>query len=325
MSINYWIDKYAPHQLQDIVGHKTILQQLKYMIENKNIPNILFSGNCGLGKSCIINSIINEYLVDIKNPNILYIKTITEKNTKIIKQIINDYIKKKIHHKKIIIIEDIDTLPECVQYPIASLLDDKDIIFLLSSNRICKLINILQSKCLLISLFPLTIEDIINHLVNICHNEGIEFNLNALQLIIDYSDKDIRRAINTLQMIQNSYKKITIPNVKKILTNSLYFYVKEYLDLCYEKNLNKAIDLITRLLNMGYDVSDFFSIATYISQTYRFCDDNIKNKNYQMIFVELIGDFYSRMICGVLTNIQIYTLTYELCQTQNIKDLIIKQ
>lgn len=325
MKINYWVDKYMPQRIDNIIGHESIKIQIKNMINTKNVPNLILSGNCGIGKTCIINAMTNELLLNIENPNILYIKTITEKNTKIIKQIINDYIKKKIHHKKIIIIEDIDTLPDCIQYPIASLLDNKDIIFLLSSNRICKLINILQSKCLLISLFPLTTIEITNYLAKICHDEDIQYNTNALVLITEYSDHDIRKAINTLQMIQNSYKKITIKNVKKILTNSLYFYVKQYLNFCYKKNIKEAIKLVTKLLDLGYDVSDFFSIATLESQTHIFCDNIIENKHHQIIFIELIGNFYSKLVFGVLTNIQIYALTYELCHDHDINKLIIKQ
>jgi hypothetical protein len=127
-------------------------------------------------------------------------------------------------------------------------------------------------------------------------------------------------------MIHTSYGKITLKNVKLIMTNTLQHYVKEYLKLCFNKKTKKAMNLVQKLLLDGYDTSDFFSIATFECQTFNFCDDPVVNQHHRINFIELIGSFYSKLVYGVLTNIQIYSLTYELCQpTHNINELICKQ
>jgi DNA polymerase III delta prime subunit len=288
----------------------------KYLLDNFIVTH---------NTSCI-NTLVNEYLKEIQNPNILRIKTISEKNVKNIKQIIGDYIKKKSHHKKIVIIEDIDTLSECTQYPIASLMDFKDVIFLFSCNYMNKIIDIIQSRCILVSLKPLSDSEIITQLVNICKAEDIKYTKTALLSIVSFSDQDIRKAINILQMMYTSYGKITLKNVKLIMTNTLQYFVKKYLVLCFAKKTTKAMELVQKLLLDGYDTSDFFSMATVECQTFKFCDDPMVNQHHRINFIELIGSFYSKLVYGVLTNIQIYSLTYELCKPcHDINDLICKQ
>jgi DNA polymerase III delta prime subunit len=321
----YWIDKFSPVSLDSVIGHTNTVNQFKSMIKTNNIPNILLYSGCGTGKSSCIKAFIHDYTVNIKNPNILYIRTITEKNIKNIKQNIIDYIKKKISHKKIIIIEDIDTLPESIQYPIATFMENNNVIFILSCNRINNLISSLQSNCLLISLPNLSNSDIVNQLTKICKIQSVKFTKTALKLIVDYSDNDLRKAINTLQLIYNTYNKVYTKNVNEIMHNTLQYSVKEYLKLCYNKDINNAISLVKKLLDTGIDTSDFFSIATSESQTFNFCENKDTNQLYQIIFIELIGNFYSKLVYGVLTNIQIYTLTFELCNNHKIEDLICKQ
>ena len=224
------------------------------------------------------------------------------------------------------VIEEIDTLSECTQYPIASLMDHGNTTFLLSCNHMNKIIDIIQSRCILISLNPLLESEIMKQLKHICNEENIVFTGSALKAIITFCDKDIRKAINILQMIHNSYNKITLKNVNLIMTNTLQYFVKDYLQLCFNKKTNKAMKLVQKLLSDGYDTSDFFSIATYECQTFQFCDEQLVNQQHRINFIEIIGSYYSKLVYGVLTDIQIYSLTYELCSNvNNINTLICKQ
>ena len=56
-----WVEKYRPQKLDDYVwkDEKQKKQVLKW-IEEKNIPHLLFSGIQGIGKTSLINVILNE-------------------------------------------------------------------------------------------------------------------------------------------------------------------------------------------------------------------------------------------------------------------------
>ena len=127
----YWTATYAPKQIKDIIGYKKIICQIDKMAASGNIPNLIFSGDTGCGKSSLINALIHP------ESNVLFIRAANEKN---IKGAILNYIKKK-NDKKIIVIENIDTLPESIQHPIAGLMDNTNVQFILSCHHTYCVIN----------------------------------------------------------------------------------------------------------------------------------------------------------------------------------------
>jgi len=65
-----WPEKYAPKIIQDMIIPDEIKRQFQTYIEDENIPNILIYGNQpGIGKSSIVNAIIDEMESDTKRLN----------------------------------------------------------------------------------------------------------------------------------------------------------------------------------------------------------------------------------------------------------------
>lgn len=46
-----WIEKYRPHNLNDLISHAQIRETLNRFISQKNLPNLLFYGPPGTGKT----------------------------------------------------------------------------------------------------------------------------------------------------------------------------------------------------------------------------------------------------------------------------------
>ena len=46
-----WTEKYRPSKLSDIVGQEHFVMDAETWIEEKNIPNLLFYGRAGTGKT----------------------------------------------------------------------------------------------------------------------------------------------------------------------------------------------------------------------------------------------------------------------------------
>ena len=53
------LEKYQPGTLADIHGHDTIRQILTSMVEQENIPHMMFTGSPGNGKSTTAMALIN--------------------------------------------------------------------------------------------------------------------------------------------------------------------------------------------------------------------------------------------------------------------------
>ncbi len=45
-----WVEKYRPQTLDDVAGHDDIAARLQSYIEQNDLPNLLFSGQAGVGQ-----------------------------------------------------------------------------------------------------------------------------------------------------------------------------------------------------------------------------------------------------------------------------------
>jgi len=46
-----WVEKYRPRTLEEIVGQEHIISRLKRYVEQKSMPNLMFTGPAGVGKT----------------------------------------------------------------------------------------------------------------------------------------------------------------------------------------------------------------------------------------------------------------------------------
>jgi replication factor C small subunit len=46
-----WVEKYRPQTIQDCILPETIKDSLQEFVDNNHVPNLLFSGGAGIGKT----------------------------------------------------------------------------------------------------------------------------------------------------------------------------------------------------------------------------------------------------------------------------------
>ena len=60
-----WVEKYRPQTLDDVVGQKHIVSRLKQYVEEGSMPNLMFTGPAGVGKTtsalALVKAILGEY------------------------------------------------------------------------------------------------------------------------------------------------------------------------------------------------------------------------------------------------------------------------
>ena len=60
-----WVEKYRPKKLSEIVNQKEIIGSLSGLLENQaEMPNLLFSGSAGVGKTTTAMCLSREILGD---------------------------------------------------------------------------------------------------------------------------------------------------------------------------------------------------------------------------------------------------------------------
>ena len=59
-----WVEKYRPKTVADTVLPKALKQSFTKILETKEIPNLLFTGTAGIGKTTVAKALCNELGLD---------------------------------------------------------------------------------------------------------------------------------------------------------------------------------------------------------------------------------------------------------------------
>lgn len=85
--MDVWVEKYRPDRLNDIIGQDTIIKGLKSYVASKNLPNLLFSGPPGVGKTCAAISLVKELFGDMWRYNFTELNASVSKDTPVLVKI----------------------------------------------------------------------------------------------------------------------------------------------------------------------------------------------------------------------------------------------
>ena len=105
-------EKYRPSKLDDVVGQDHVIKFLKKFVKNKDIPNMMFSGSQGIGKTSVVIALAKE-LYGKEWKNYFYeINASDENSVETIRNKIKNYAKLKVigQDYKIIFFDEMDYL-----------------------------------------------------------------------------------------------------------------------------------------------------------------------------------------------------------------------
>jgi len=194
-----WVEKYRPAKLEDIILDQRTLNIVK---EFKNeIPNLLFTGNPGTGKTTLARVIVN----DILGCNYLYINASDESGIDTIRHNITNFAQTKSFDGgvKVVILDEADGLTAQAQAALRNTMETfaKYCRFILTANYKHKIIPALQSRCQSLDIKPV-VELAVKRCYYILKNEKVkvsdEQKIKFIQLVKRHFP-DLRKAINELQ------------------------------------------------------------------------------------------------------------------------------
>ena len=65
----FWVEKYRPRSFEEILGQPVVKIQLRRIVDTKNLPNLLFFGPPGTGKSSTAEVVARELFGDVWEGN----------------------------------------------------------------------------------------------------------------------------------------------------------------------------------------------------------------------------------------------------------------
>ncbi len=194
-----WVEKYRPAKLDDLIldeGSLRVVSQFK-----DEIPNLLFVGSPGTGKTTLARILVN----DILGCNFLYINASDESGIDTIRHNITNFAQTKSFDGgiKVVVLDEADGLTSQAQAALRNTMETyaKYCRFILTANYKHKIIPALQSRCQSIDLKP-EIKQAAKRCFNILKQENVtvsdEQKVKFGQLV-KRTFPDLRKTINELQ------------------------------------------------------------------------------------------------------------------------------
>ena len=275
-------EKYRPNIIDNIILNDVNKQIIDNILLNNKIPNLLFYGPPGSGKTTTILNIINKYYSNIKNYKslVIHLNASDDRGIDIIRNTIYNFIYTNSFSEektRFIILDEADYMTKIAQQALKILIQENNvnIIYCLICNYISKIDNSLQNEFIKLRFNNLPTNNILSLMNNIIKNENLNLSKTTLKSIITYYNNDVRCMINYLQT--NISKKVNV--LENNYLHKLYTY---NIDKNYIK-FNNYINIIENKCN----IDKFYIFKQYIYYILKntLIDINIdKIKEYEFCF-----------------------------------------
>lgn len=258
--------KYRPNLFEKVIGQENITKTLKNSIADQKIPSaILFCGPRGVGKtSCarIFAREINKFtLHDDLSFNIFELDAASNNKVEDIRDLIDKVrIPPQIGKYKVYIIDEVHMLSKSAENAFLKTLEEPPpyIVFILATTEKNKILPTILSRCQIYDFNRVNEIEITKNLQQICENENVEYDIEALKIISSKSDGSIRDSLTILdRLISFTNKNITIEETSKTLN---VLDEETYINIV-EKTITGSIVEVIMIFNSvtekGFDEKEF--------------------------------------------------------------------
>ena len=279
--------KYRPKTINECYISEQNKKILNKMIEKQSFRNVIFYGDCGTGKSTVIDIILHSK--QFEHTKILNINLLLDKYKKSMTNIIEEnylYWKKR-GYKLLVLLKNLDLVEMKIQMNINVFLNninDNSLIFFIETNKIIDIDKTVQNHTININFNTLENKYYIDYLHFICKQENIiidDIILNKLYLI---TNGDIRQTLNQLTILYLCNKHITLELFETVFNLPSSTIINKILqNIINKSNYDEIIKNCKLLYNNKFNCND---ILLNIFNMLYYYDLNIDKK---MILLEKLG------------------------------------
>lgn len=202
MSEAVWVDTYRPQTLDEIIGHNAVVARMQSFVDDPAMPNLMFAGRQGIGKTAIVQAFAREKYGDDWSQRLLELNASDERKIKHVRGKIKDFARTGSgqYDFKVIFLDEADQLTRDAQPALRRTMEDyaDTTRFILSCNYPGQIIDPIQSRCAIFRLTPLSDAQVMQVLERVVDGEDLNVEDGALEEIADVASGDARAAIHTL-------------------------------------------------------------------------------------------------------------------------------
>lgn len=259
------VNKYTPQTLIDFSLPKQLTNTFDTLIEAEHL-NILIVGGMGTGKSSMINAILRQYYGDYYdtreyNQNVMFINNLHEQGISYYRSDVKIFcqtssvIKSK---KKIVVIDDLDLIPEQSQQAFRNCIDKygHSVCFLSTCSNNQKVIESIQSRLSIIKLPLITPAIMWSVFDNIINTESITVTKEASKFIISICNSTIKTLINYIEKCKLMNCIITYDIAQMICSDIDIKTFNKFTNMIKKRDLYTALHILYSIYDDGYSVVD---------------------------------------------------------------------
>lgn len=199
-----FVERYRPSTLDTYVGNEHFKTIISTYLGQNDIPNLIFYGPAGGGKTTLAKLIVNNLDCDY-----LYINASDERGIETIRDKVSGFASvASFKSIKVVILDEADFLTIQAQASLRNIIEtfSRTTRFIMTCNFVERIIDPLQSRCQVIKIFPPSKAEVAKHLAWILEKEAISYTLDDIKIIVNQYYPDLRKCINTIQL--NSRDKV---------------------------------------------------------------------------------------------------------------------
>jgi len=252
---NLWVQKYSPKKLDDLVLSEENREFFSKI--NEDTPHLLLYGSAGTGKTSLAKIIVNSRL----GCQYLYINASDENGVDTIRNKVITFSQTRSFDgkKKVIILDEFCGTTQDAQRTLRNVMEEyaSTTRFILTANYINRIIEPIQSRCLLFNITP-NLEQSVLHCFSILKKENIKIE----------SEKDLA-----------SFIKDNFPDLRRIINDLQKFSMSGVLVI---KNNDKTKDCASKTFELLLNKTNIFDVRKFIIQ-----EERNFSSDYQRFLKEL--------------------------------------
>jgi replication factor C small subunit len=217
-----WVEKYRPKTLDEIIDREEIVTRLKAFVRTGNVPNMLFVGPPGTGKTTAALALVNDLYQGSTAGRFMELNASDERGINTIREVVKDFARSRPSTDvpfKILILDESDNMTQDAQQALRRIMERYASVtrFILLANYQWGIIEPIQSRCAVFRFPPLNPTHIREGVIRVLEREGVTWTEDAIDEIIKAARGDMRKAINIAQSASGGLKKITGESVRQVV------------------------------------------------------------------------------------------------------------
>ena len=306
------VKKYMPIKISEVVGQDKVTERLQSYIDTGNMPNLLFSGSPGVGKTASAVAFAMELYGEYFNDNFYELNASDERGIDVVRNKIKSVASTNAlggFDFKIIFLDEGDALTKDAQSALRRTMETHidSCRFILSCNYPSKIIEPILSRFSVFKFSRLKDDIIKGHLLKIIEKEDLKLVKNETNDIIDtilyIAEGDMRKAINTLEAASIGADIITKENVLAVSVVINKEFVEKMIDLALD---NKLMESRNYMVDLMFD--EGLSGEDITKGIFRYIMNSAIPDKILIELIEILGEIDFRMTEGANEYIQLNTL-----------------